>query len=648
MDGEDIDATPRVLRVKNPDLKDKEEDADGLTEFGAAKTSRFSVRSISASLSSIWGRRNASTSTSCSQSESSQDQNWTVAPDLNLDFDDNLPSRGCVSFSDLLPTRKSSARASRKKRLNSVKDVKPSHSQSRVSVSRPSSNHFSLPPTVQRRYPIDGEDESSVYSFASFSTNHSSRHSSKVHRDPQKRQSQRTAVPQTLPSTMASNLPNGVYTNGVPNDQDMRVVPPINDHITAPAVQAPTLQNILDFRGSLAHEARATTSSLTPAYQNEPLVNGETVPSAPPPSPVSTRYPEQTIAPPVNRDLIQPHFDAYGFRDNFSEPERSYRRNPLQHPLPRRHIQIVPLPAIAALKVETFAFNVLEAGAKSPMTTYVGFNLTAVKQNNLVTQRQTTQSQERPYILTDNNEGFLTDLQIQTYVKGPASKLFEAGIQSVQELRVKDHWNILLKLGAQENTLKSKLSSSLRSGTKASSLSLIDQFLASLKMDGKRSEPVSVEAIVKYRHAFLPEDTTLEARAVCRVGSLASASSMDAVEVGELAGAIVHALDPGVSTVKLLSVERPERQHHLELGGRQALALIYDFRHAMGHVVSESVTWDLAVLETYYRQVRALESAETQTPTPRDTLRRRVATVAKRFSPRKSGGVGPGGEGRVE
>ncbi|KIX99936.1 uncharacterized protein Z520_04574 [Fonsecaea multimorphosa CBS 102226] len=667
MDGEDIDATPRVLRVKNPDLKDKEEDADGLTEFGAAKTSRFSVRSISASLSSIWGRRNASTSTSCSQSESSQDQNWTVAPDLNLDFDDNLPSRGCVSFSDLLPTRKSSARASRKKRLNSVKDVKVSIlpqpvitsftkvlAKAAIAVSFTESR-FCLQ-TVLKSFQSSTNSSAAlshrrgrrVYSFASFSTNHSSRHSSKVHRDPQKRQSQRTAVPQTLPSTMASNLPNGVYTNGVPNDQDMRVVPPINDHITAPAVQAPTLQNILDFRGSLAHEARATTSSLTPAYQNEPLVNGETVPSAPPPSPVSTRYPEQTIAPPVNRDLIQPHFDAYGFRDNFSEPERSYRRNPLQHPLPRRHIQIVPLPAIAALKVETFAFNVLEAGAKSPMTTYVGFNLTAVKQNNLVTQRQTTQSQERPYILTDNNEGFLTDLQIQTYVKGPASKLFEAGIQSVQELRVKDHWNILLKLGAQENTLKSKLSSSLRSGTKASSLSLIDQFLASLKMDGKRSEPVSVEAIVKYRHAFLPEDTTLEARAVCRVGSLASASSMDAVEVGELAGAIVHALDPGVSTVKLLSVERPERQHHLELGGRQALALIYDFRHAMGHVVSESVTWDLAVLETYYRQVRALESAETQTPTPRDTLRRRVATVAKRFSPRKSGGVGPGGEGRVE
>ncbi|OQV07958.1 hypothetical protein CLAIMM_12310 [Cladophialophora immunda] len=655
MDMEDIDATPRVLRVINSGLKENEEDAESSPQLCAEKTTRFSLRSVSASLSSIWGRRNASTSTSCSHSESSQGQSWSVAPDLDLDLDDNLPSRGCVSFSTLLTSHKSSARAVRKKRLNFDRDVKPSCSQSRSSVSRLSSNHFSHPQTAQGRFPIDVEDEqSSVYSFASFSTDHSSRHSTKIHHDLAKRQP--TTVGERVSTTMASGLPNGVYTDSVPNHQDLRIPAHINNRVTAPAVQAPTLQNTLDFRGSLTNEAFATTSFLTPVHQNEPLVNGntvpsallvngETIPSAPPPSLASTMYPDEIIAPPVGRDPIQHRFDAYHSRDNFSDLTRSYHPNPLQHP-PPRNTPIVPLPAIAALKVETFAFHVLEAGAKSPMTTYVTFDLTAVKQNKVETQAHALQSQDRSYILMENDEGSLVDLSIQTYVKGPASKLFEVGFQSIQKLRVEDRWTLLLKLGAKENTLKSKLSSSLRSGTRtSSSLSLIDQFLASLKMDSKRSEPVSVEAIIKYRHAFLPDDTTLETRAVCRVDSLASASSMDAVEAGVLAGSIIHALDPGVNTVKLLSVDRQERQHHLELGGGQALALIYDFRHALGHVISESVTWDLAVLETYYRQVLALESSPA--PTRRDTICRRVTTVAKRFSPRKSGGAGPGGEGRV-
>ncbi|KAH0838941.1 hypothetical protein FOPE_05611 [Fonsecaea pedrosoi] len=123
MDREDIDATPRVLRVRNPESQEKAEDVDGLSQFDDDKAAKFSLRSISASLSSIWARRKASTSTSCSQSESSQDQSWSVAPDLNLDLDDSLPSRSCVSFSTFT-TRKSSSRALKKKRLISQKDIK--------------------------------------------------------------------------------------------------------------------------------------------------------------------------------------------------------------------------------------------------------------------------------------------------------------------------------------------------------------------------------------------------------------------------------------------------------------------------------------------------------------------------------------------
>ncbi|OAL36252.1 hypothetical protein AYO20_04410 [Fonsecaea nubica] len=644
MDREDIDATPRVLRVRNPESQEKAEDVDGLSQFDDEKAAKFSLRSLSASLSSIWARRKASTSNSCPQSESSQDQSWSVAPDLNLDLDDSLPSRSCVSFSTFT-TRKSSSRALKKKRLSSQKDIKTS-SQTCSSVSKPTYRHLIHPQTVHRRFPIDVEDESSLYSFASFSTDHSSRHSRKAHHDPAKRQPY--AVGQTISSTMASNLPNGVYMNGFATDAERQAMA-LNNHVTAHAVQAPAFQDILRLRDALADEAFETPSFRTPSYQHGPLVNGETVPSAPPPTLASAIHTQESVDTPIDHDHILPQSDVGHFRDNYGNFGGSYHRNPLRHPPPARNIRIAPLPAIAALKVETFAFNVLETGAKSTMATYVTFDLTAVKQNNIETQGRGLQTQDRSYLLMENNEGSLIDLRIQTNVNGPASKLFEVGVEKIHKLCHKDRWSVLLKLGAKENTLRSRLSSSLRSDTRAtSSLSLIDQFLASLKMDGKRGESVSVEAVIKYRHAFLPDDTTLETRAVCHVGSLASASSMDAIEAGVLASSIVHALDPGVNTVKLLSVERSEQQHHLELGGAEALALIYDFRHALGHVVSESVTWDLAVLETYYRQVQVLEFASPQTSTPRDTLRRRVATVAKRFSPRKSGGAGPGAEGRVE
>ncbi|KIW94045.1 uncharacterized protein Z519_05361 [Cladophialophora bantiana CBS 173.52] len=642
MDREDVDVTPRALRVVNPDLK---EDADDLPQLGTRKTT-FSPRSISGSLSSIWGRRHATSS-----QRDFQDESFTVAPDLDLDY--SPPSRGCVSFSILLTARKSSAPAGSKKRLNGDRDNK-SCSQSRPPVSGPSSNHFTHPQIIQGRFPLDLDDErSSTYSFGSFSTDHSSRHSNKVHQNPAGNPPKRDIFGQVSHTIMPLILPNGIYANGVPTDRDLRNTRPINNHIMAPAaVQAPTLQNILDYRGSLVNEASAP-SIPTPVHQNEPLVNGETIPSGPPPSVAGTMNHEDTVALPVDRDFIQPQFDAYHFHDNFRNPAPSHLRHPLQPPPPpprnSPNVPVVPLPAVAALKVETFAFNVLDAGTKSPISTYVTFDITAIKQNYLETQGHTDQPQHQSYVLMENDEGSLIDLQIQTYVKGPASKLFEVGVQSIQKLRVKDRWTLLLKLNSKDNPLKSKLSASVKSDTnrKSSSLSLIDQFLASLKMDSKRSEPVSVEAVVKYRHAFLPEDTTLETRAVCRLAPLASAASMDTVETGKLAGSIVRALDPGVNTVKLLSVERPEQQHRLGLGGREGLALIYDFRHALGHVVSESVTWDLAVLETYYRHVLAAESAETQTPTLRDTIRRHVATVANRFSPKKSGVAGAAGEGRV-
>lgn len=87
MDMEDLDATPRVLRVVNPESSG--DSACETSQIITEKGRRFSLRSISGSLSSIWG----SESTSRSHTELSQD----------------LSSRGCSSFSSLLTANRTNS-----------------------------------------------------------------------------------------------------------------------------------------------------------------------------------------------------------------------------------------------------------------------------------------------------------------------------------------------------------------------------------------------------------------------------------------------------------------------------------------------------------------------------------------------------------
>lgn len=108
----DLDATPRVLRVRNPDLSEAE--ASLSSRNTSAKTRSFSIRSISGSWSSIWGRESTSRS--------------------HTDFSQGSASYGCVPFPSLL------------------------------------SNHHTAIQHPHKRFPIDGESKvRSSYPFSDVS-----------------------------------------------------------------------------------------------------------------------------------------------------------------------------------------------------------------------------------------------------------------------------------------------------------------------------------------------------------------------------------------------------------------------------------------------------------------------------------------------
>lgn len=94
VDSEDLDTTPRVLRVTNPDSS--KEDGSVSSRETSKSRQRFSLRSISNSLSSIW----RSEGRSCSHVDSSQD-----------------PVPGCGSFSSLFAGHQPLSRTLKKKSL---------------------------------------------------------------------------------------------------------------------------------------------------------------------------------------------------------------------------------------------------------------------------------------------------------------------------------------------------------------------------------------------------------------------------------------------------------------------------------------------------------------------------------------------------
>jgi hypothetical protein len=269
------------------------------------------------------------------------------------------------------------------------------------------------------------------------------------------------------------------------------------------------------------------------------------------------------------------------------------------------------------------AFVVGEDMGRKPYA-YVIVDVTCGLQNAL--QEQQRLSRRGPLAThLDNDPGYLDGLHITVDVNGPATVVYEVGAPQCQTLRVNDRWVVMIKLGLKENNLAARMSSSVRS-----SLALIDQFLQTLEIDSKKSEPVFVHASIRYRHAFLPENTTLETRAVCPVGSLMTSSSTTALINGALSASIIHALNPGPSSyLHLTSITEPKSQLYIDFPANEAMTLINDFRLVFGEAIPRPVQIDLANLDAHYYHAENTQSTPKKPSTVRKSLRRARAAVSK-------------------
>ncbi|ETI25610.1 hypothetical protein G647_02384 [Cladophialophora carrionii CBS 160.54] len=291
------------------------------------------------------------------------------------------------------------------------------------------------------------------------------------------------------------------------------------------------------------------------------------------------------------------------------------RPNPLQPPP-------LWLPAIAVPTVTMSAFVVGEDMGRKPYA-YVIVDVTCELQNAL--QEQQRLSRRGPLAnQLDNDPGYLDGLHVAFDIEGPATVVREFGAPQCQTLRVNDRWVVMIKISLKENNLAARMSTSVRS-----SLALIDQFLQTLEIDSKKSEPVFVHAILRYRHAFLPENTTLETRAVCQVGSLVITSAITAL-TNALSTSIIHALNPGPgSYLHLTSVAESKVQLHIDFPADEAMTLIKDFRLVFGDAVPRSVQIDLANLDAHYYHAQNSQSTPKKPSTVTKSLHRARAVVSK-------------------
>lgn len=327
------------------------------------------------------------------------------------------------------------------------------------------------------------------------------------------------------------------------------------------------------------------------------------------------------------------------------------------------------VPVIAALNIETSTFTIFGQNAKYGATAYAIFDMSVDKQNALSTAPSVNDASvpAGPYRLLDNYPGNLANLEIQTSISGAGVNLVEIGVPKVTRLNVGNRWIYMVHVGVKENSLASRLSTSVRSKeNKSLPISIIDQWLDVLKLDNrKKTEPVTVTVVVKYRHNFMPATTTLETRATCAIKLVSEhdpASALEAAKRGKarardsqdfeqpaspslstddllrymaIANTIVHGLDPGLNSIKLNSIERVADAIRPTVHGVDALRLIHDFREVFGFASDQYVGLDLANLEAYYRRLHANQDVATEPITFAHSLRQRAKTVVNKLSPPK-------------
>ncbi|EXJ82869.1 hypothetical protein A1O3_06684 [Capronia epimyces CBS 606.96] len=333
-----------------------------------------------------------------------------------------------------------------------------------------------------------------------------------------------------------------------------------------------------------------------------------------------------------------------------------------------------PLPAIAAVKIDTFTTTSFGQNPKFSATAHAIFNVTAVPQNACMADESDASSNLPlpPYRLMDNYPGYLTDLEFQTFISGPGTKLVEMGPPTRESLHLGDSWVTVVHLGVKETSLASRLSISVRSKgnssaarsmEKSASMSLIDQWLDVLKMDNrKKNEPVVVTAVIKYRHAFMPADTWLKTRTSCtpdmtgkniaeaeiRTARKGKAKAHDSADPppymvlnGDplqrtlLAGMVVRVLDPGDDSLRLHSLRGVVGPSQPAVRAVDALRLLQEVRESFGYGHDHLINIDLVALQNYYQDTLTKETHTTEATAIARSVRRHAQTMVKKLSPQK-------------
>ncbi|KAK4949826.1 hypothetical protein LTR10_011668 [Elasticomyces elasticus] len=620
----DPDATPRASRVMNPNWSD--DNTSQSSQIAIGKSRRFSLRSISGSLSSLWGKESL--------------------PRSHTTTDQDSPSYGCTSSST-------------------------GHS----------SHHADLRP-AQKRFPIDGEDKSSTVRSYPSSVSHRPFNRYKTGRTAYDRtlftehpdRSRQFAQPQALQRKsrrshaarvpLHSNPNRGIFRrvlskvmasndnlpNGIPHDENLPVESPSRFRTGRPVVPHVASLN------SILAPGVVETGGPSNAY-NGTLDQHHAPPGRPSQSSDRSAETVATSPHPSMLDLSRYH-NVHHWNPLQAPPPSPSERPPSISASERSAIRRgmtsidgTQIPLLTAIKIESQAFKAREDVPKNyRATAYAIFNITTLKQNALLATEE--------YQPMANYPGSLLDIEIQTQISGPGIKLGDMGAKRYPMLNTGDCCAIVVRIGIREDSLASRLSTSLRSRNgnhdKSTSAVLIDHFLDVLKMDNNRhNEPVVVTAIIKYRHNFLPETTVLETRSSCTIktfddtrietafqaarrgkaraqGPESITNSSDDLSLDRpLATSVVRALDPGVDAVNMVTIERVAGQKCPSIPPADALRLIEDYRVAFASATDHP---DLASLEDFYS--KAL-SGECVVPGAR-SLRHRARGVIKKLSPRKA------------
>jgi len=472
------------------------------------------------------------------------------------------------------------------------------------------------------------------------------------------------SVPHIVHDDSDSNLVNGNSVSSVFNGESVT-----NSDVVSPVVNGASVPHLAngEFSGPMLNSTRSMNAS-TRISLNGSMGNSRSIPSRQ--SGRGTGVSRSTAATSIDSAFAS-RFVDYGqpSPNPLNAPPNSLdlsRRPPTVDPSSTHG---TPVPGVAAIKVEALSFCVFDKDPKYSATGYAIFDVTAINQNNLCNENagiafnplSTAQYQADPslppppYYLMNNYPGRLADLTIETSVSGPGIKLVQMGLQHLYSLKVGGRWVTIVHLGLKENSLASRLSTSIRSREnkssvkgheKSPSLSLIDQWLDVLKMDGRnKNEAVVVTAVIKYRHAFMPANTFLETRAECSVNMFRGTkqelapsrqnSTEDLLRNSPIASAILQGLHPGDNRVKLVSIERAPQEAYPRIPPVDALTLIQNFREVFASAPEQNILFDLAGVETFYRQAHKIE-CEIVANKPTRSLRQRAKTVVNKLSPQKT------------